>query len=160
LAVDVEETMRTALRARTVVGADALPMHIKRLEWSMGSPQCPTWQVVGPGVACLAGAILHFDLGSERGRATVHAWREYATARAAWRARKPPQPRPSPPLPGAATSSLRLPAPVPTPSAQQQQDVDMGEATPAASPAAHPVRMDTDWMVVRGKRPRNERPSQ
>lgn len=156
LPVDVEETMRTALRARTVVGADVIPMHIKRLEWSMGSPQCPTWQVVGPGVACLAGAILHFDLGAERGRATVHAWKEYASARAAWRTRKPPPARTTPPLPGAATSSLLRPPPVSMPLRGQQEDVVMEEASSAPPQADPPVRRDTDWMVVRGKRPRNE----
>ena len=152
LSVDVEETMRTALRARQVVGADVLPMQVKRLEWSMGSPQCPTWQVVGPGLACLAGAILQFDLGSERGRATVHAWREYATARAAWRSRKP-VPRPPPPTLAAATSSLLVPA-VPQPVRQEQPDaMVMDEAV------APPETRDTDWRVVRGKRPRNERPT-
>lgn len=151
LPVDVEDTMRTALRVRTVVGADTLPMQIKRLEWSMGSPQCPTWQVVGPGLACLAGAILHFDLGSERGRATVHAWKEYATARAAWRSRKP-APRSAVGISTPSLLSLAVALPRGPP-----EDVPMPDACVAES---SPVRMDTDWAVVRGKRPRNERPSQ
>ena len=154
LPVDVEETMRTALRARTVVGADVIPMQIKRLEWSMGSPQCPTWQIIAPSLACLVGATLNFDTGTKRGRATVLAWREYASARAAWRSRKAA----TRPTPSAATSSLLSLAvvPVPPPALTLEQDIRMEEAREEPSTE----RMDTDWTEVKGKRPRNECPTQ
>jgi len=109
---DVDSLVRHALKARTVPGADILPLGIKRLEWSMGSPMSPSWQVAGKGVGCLESNILSFSLGNGVGMAMVHSWKEYSTARAAWRAKrqaaKPPPLPPGPPKVGLPPDMQRL----------------------------------------------------
>ena len=96
LPCDVEGVVRSAMKQRQVVGADVLPLQIRKLDWSMGSPMSPTWRVHGNGAKCLEGSMLSFSLEGALGLATVMPWKEYATARAAWRARKVTQPSQQP----------------------------------------------------------------
>ena len=57
LKVDVEDVVRKALKVRQVTGCDVMELGVKRMEWSMGSPMAPTWQVAGQGLACLEGLM-------------------------------------------------------------------------------------------------------
>jgi hypothetical protein len=141
LPMDVESVIRVALKCRQAVGAESMPLTVKKLEWSMGSPMSPTWQVAGKGVSCLDSSILNFDMEGKPGMAMVLPWKEYATARAAWRARaqssKPPPPQHIAggliPAPGANRVSLLSSFPLP------------GEAA-----------MDVDAVGARGKRNRHD----
>ena len=112
LSHDVEGVVRSAMKTKQAVGADILPLRINKLDWSMGSPMSPTWQVSGNGIGCLEGTMLSFSLEGAPGLATVMPWKEYATARAAWRARKLARPQHLPrdmaPSPSAAGVSPPL----------------------------------------------------
>jgi hypothetical protein len=133
---DVESVVRTRLKSKQVVGGDVISLHIKQLEWSMGSPLIPTWQVGGRGVDCLVGDMLDYRLGNGRGTANVLSWKEYSTARAAWRSRAQAAPIRRP---DTAASSASIPAGPPPPMASE---IDL--------------EMEVDRDGVRAKRVRND----
>lgn len=144
---DVEDVVRVALKARGAVGADVIPLQVRKLDWAMGSPMNPTWQVAGRGVQILGGTVLNFSVASEKGMGMVHQWREYASARAAWRARRAQQP-----VGNQGSSLLR-------PGKQPQATEGAGPQVLVSRPVPKPqdLQMELDWQTVRGKRPRNER---
>jgi hypothetical protein len=142
LPLDVVSVVREAMKVRQVVGAEVNNLLVRKLDWSMGSPMAPSWQVGGKGTTALEGAVLAFNSDGQQGMAMVLPWKEYASARAAWRARRqsgPPQQRQ-----GAQSHSI-----LPVPGAQ----VHASQSGPLFSA---PVidRMDT-MDGVRGKRVRD-----
>ena len=141
LPLDVESVVRSALKCRQVVGAEAIPLSVKKLEWSMGSPMCPTWQVAGKGVSCLESNILNFDLDGQPGMAMVLPWKEYATARAAWRARAQ----------GTGTGSQRQ-----VPGGLELAPQQKAQQPPPPLPVSGDQAMDVDVAENRGKRNRHD----
>lgn len=132
---DVENVVRTRLKSKTVVGADVIPLQVRQLEWSMGSPLIPTWQVGGRGVDCLVGDMLDYRIGDGRGTANVLSWKEYSTARAAWRTRAHATSGRRPDIPATNIAPAGLPPIIGT-------DLD--------------PEMDVDRDGVRAKRNRND----
>lgn len=145
LAVDVEDVIRKALVTRTVVGAKVLDIMVKRLEWSMGSPTLPTWQVSAKGISCLEGSMLALTGEGVLKMAMVHSWKEYSSARASWRARKPTTQR-------YQSQSQRQGMDTPKVVTKQKEVVKLDDGASSTGQMA----MDVDWELVRGKRPRNE----
>jgi hypothetical protein len=157
---DVDDIVRKALRVKGVVGCEVVGLCCKRLEWAMGNPMSPSWQVCGAGVSALEGSMLQLGGGMEM--ATVVAWKEYATARAAFRARAQQRrqdssgwgggnpPRPALQYVGPGKGSGK---------GGTAMDVDASAPSPpmrSASSANSSTWMQVDWTLVKGKRARNE----
>ena len=86
---DVEEVVVKALGKLQGVAEVAVEVGLRarRMEWCMGSPMSPTWQVRGPHVSRLEGTMLTLNDQGAQQVAMVHTWRDYASARAAFRDR-------------------------------------------------------------------------
>ena len=155
LGADVEDLVRKALKAKNVVGCEVIELKCKRLEWAMGNPMSPSWQVCGLGVALLEGTMLHLGGGLEM--AIVVPWKDYATARAAFRSRAQQRrqdtsgwgsglpPRPTLHYGGKGKGDGK----------GKSMDVDPPSTS---SSSLNSAWMDVDWTLVRGKRSRNDVP--
>ena len=153
---DVEDLVRKALKVKVVVGSEVMPIVCKRLEWAMGNPMAPSWQVcAGKGIVCLEGCMLQLS-GMGMDVATVVSWTEYSTARAAFRAKAQQRRQDS-----SGWGVAAAPRPVLNYGGKGKgggkgnvvQNMETDGNTPSTSSSSF---MELDWTLVRGKRARNE----